>query len=213
MRKSKVLLFFIFFSLFFVHTSSAAICDSNSAILCNPTHASSIEVFIGYILTAVGVIIGILAIVMLVYSGFRMIVSQGKEEDVAKAKSSFQWTITGFLLAVFAFVLVSAISQFLGAPSGTTPAPTPGGVTNPIGSADYLTLSNVIFNNVATVIGLIAILFIIINGFRYLTAGGNEQQTEQAKQGLQWAIIGLAAVLLAYVIIAATAQLINAPIK
>lgn len=210
MRKSKVLLFSIFFSLFFANTSSAAICDSNSTVLCNPTHAVSIEKFIGNILTAAGVIIGILAIIMLVYSGFRMIVSQGKEEEVTKAKRSFRWTIGGFILAVFAFVLVSAIGQFFGA---TDITPTTGTVVNPIQSSGYLALSTVIFNGVATVIGLIAILYIIINGFWYLTARGNDEQTLQAKQGLQWAIIGLAVVLLAYVIIEATAQLINAPIK
>ncbi len=49
--------------------------------------------------------------------------------------------------------------------------------------------------------GLIAILFLIIGGFRYVTAAGNEDASETAKKTILNAIIGIIVIILAYVIL------------
>jgi hypothetical protein len=49
--------------------------------------------------------------------------------------------------------------------------------------------------------GLIAILFLIIGGFRYVTAGGNEETAESAKKTILNAIIGIIVIILSYVIL------------
>lgn len=192
-----------------INWASAAICDSGATTLCNPTNAGDLEIFIKKnIFNGVGVLIGTIAIAMVVYSGIRMILSRGESEAVEKAKVSFQWTLIGFLLSLFAFVIVSAIGKFLQARDVN---PVPGQIENPlVGSSDIKSLSSVLFNGVLTVVGLLTLLLIIINGFRYMTASGNEEQATSAKQGLLWAILGLIAVLLAYVIVAATAKFFGA---
>lgn len=48
--------------------------------------------------------------------------------------------------------------------------------------------------------GALAVLFIIISGIRYTTSAGNQNLQESAKKNLTYAIIGLAIVVLAYVI-------------
>jgi amino acid transporter len=48
------------------------------------------------------------------------------------------------------------------------------------------------------ILGLIAVVFIIIGGFRWMTAGGNEQSVESAKKILIAAIIGLVIVMASY---------------
>ena len=53
-----------------------------------------------------------------------------------------------------------------------------------------------------TLAGLIAILFLIIGGFRYVTAGGNEEQAESAKKTILNSIIGIIVIILAFVILA-----------
>lgn len=58
--------------------------------------------------------------------------------------------------------------------------------------------------------GLIAVLFLIIGGLRYITAHGNEEQAEAAKKTITHAIIGVVIVILAFVIIRVIA---NALIK
>ncbi|OGE80492.1 MAG: hypothetical protein A2660_01370 [Candidatus Doudnabacteria bacterium RIFCSPHIGHO2_01_FULL_45_18] len=49
--------------------------------------------------------------------------------------------------------------------------------------------------------GIVAVLYLIIGGFRYITAAGNEETAEQAKKTIQNSIIGLIVILLSYVIV------------
>ena len=49
--------------------------------------------------------------------------------------------------------------------------------------------------------GLVAVIFLIVGGFRYITAGGNEETAEGAKKTLINAIIGVVIVILAFVIV------------
>lgn len=49
-------------------------------------------------------------------------------------------------------------------------------------------------------LGLVSVIMIIYGGYRYLTAGGNEESVEKAKTVIKNAIIGLMIVLLSYAI-------------
>lgn len=48
--------------------------------------------------------------------------------------------------------------------------------------------------------GTVAVGFIIVGGFRYITSAGNESQAEAAKETITKAVMGLVFVLLAFVI-------------
>ncbi|MDP3993794.1 MAG: hypothetical protein Q8P75_02320 [bacterium] len=58
-----------------------------------------------------------------------------------------------------------------------------------------------VINIALFVVGLLAVVFLIIGGFRYITAAGNEEQVEGAKQTIFHAIIGLIIVILSFVIV------------
>ena len=49
--------------------------------------------------------------------------------------------------------------------------------------------------------GAVAVLFVIIGGFQYITSGGNEEQAEKGKKTLINAIIGVIIIILSYTII------------
>ncbi len=51
------------------------------------------------------------------------------------------------------------------------------------------------------IVGLLSVLFVIIGGFRYVTAHGNEEQAEAAKKTLTHAITGIVIVILSFVIV------------
>lgn len=51
------------------------------------------------------------------------------------------------------------------------------------------------------VVGGLAVLFVIIGGYQYITAAGNEEQSEKGKKTLVNAIIGVVVIVLAWVII------------
>ena len=73
----------------------------------------------------------------------------------------------------------------------TVPDPS-GGVTNTIAK---------IINILSVIIGAIAVVMIIIGGFRYVTSGGNAESTKSARQTIVYAIVGLIIVALAQVIV------------
>jgi len=49
--------------------------------------------------------------------------------------------------------------------------------------------------------GIIAVIFVIIGGYRYMTAGGNEETAGKGRKTMVNAIIGLVIIILSYVII------------
>ena len=57
--------------------------------------------------------------------------------------------------------------------------------------------------------GIIGVLFVIIGGFWYITAAGNEEQSEKGKKALLNAIIGIVVVSLSYLIIRVVANTLN----
>ena len=79
-----------------------------------------------------------------------------------------------------------------------------GQILNLCGPAGQSTVTGLILTIISmllAVTGLLAVLFLIIGGLRYITAHGNEEQAEGAKKTLQHAVIGLIIVILSFVII------------
>lgn len=54
--------------------------------------------------------------------------------------------------------------------------------------------------------GLVAVIYLILGGFSYITAGGNDDQTKKATKTLLNAIIGLIVIFSAYAIVVTVKQ-------
>ena len=67
-----------------------------------------------------------------------------------------------------------------------------------------------IFQWLVWVSAAVAILFIVIGGFIYIGARGNENWMSQAKRTIIWAVVGFAIVLLAFLAIKVTYQVLGA---
>jgi len=65
-----------------------------------------------------------------------------------------------------------------------------------------------ILNVLFPFLGIVAVLFIVISGFKMVVQSHNEQKAKEAQKGLTWAIIGLLATILAYAIITSIIRLI-----
>jgi len=75
----------------------------------------------------------------------------------------------------------------------------------PTGIQEYIMgMLNVLF----PFLGIVAVLFIVISGFKMVIQSHNEQKAKEAQKGLTWAIIGLLATILAYAIITSIIKLI-----
>lgn len=58
-----------------------------------------------------------------------------------------------------------------------------------------------IVNLLSAIVGIIAVIMIIVGGFRYITSGGNDTSVTSAKNTILYAIIGLVVVALAQIIV------------
>jgi len=76
------------------------------------------------------------------------------------------------------------------------------GVPSGASSPDDLnsTVANII-NLLSIAVGVVAVIMIIVGGFRYITSGGKQESITSAKNTLLYAIIGLIIVALAQVIV------------
>ena len=61
------------------------------------------------------------------------------------------------------------------------------------------------------VAGGVAVVFLMVGGFQYIAAHGNEEATEKAKKTLTGAIIGIVIIVLAYAIVAIVNQVLTNP--
>lgn len=61
----------------------------------------------------------------------------------------------------------------------------------------FKTVTDVMFG----LAGTLALLFLIVGGIMYITAGGNSEQANKAKGTITWAFVGLVVVIAAYAIV------------
>jgi len=69
------------------------------------------------------------------------------------------------------------------------------------GTGDANTLITNIINIFSLVVGIVAVIMIIVAGFRYITSGGNDSNVGTAKNTILYAVIGLVIVALAQIIV------------
>lgn len=89
---------------------------------------------------------------------------------------------------------------------GVTPTPTPGPngggtvgtITNPISFDSLGALIVGVIKFLMTMMGALAVLFIIIGAVRMVASAGNESAVKAGKSTVTWAVIGLATALLAF---------------
>lgn len=83
------------------------------------------------------------------------------------------------------------------------PIPVPGFAVapGPAGQGSVFLFIISLINFLLLIVGILSVLFIIIGGFRYVLAHGNEEQAEDAKKTILHSIIGLVIVILSFVIV------------
>ena len=67
-----------------------------------------------------------------------------------------------------------------------------------LGNKDIRTTVASILRTAMGLLGIVAVVIILIGGFKWMTAGGNDEQTGEARKWIFSGIIGLAIILSAY---------------
>jgi hypothetical protein len=108
--------------------------------------------------------------------------------------------IANVLTICLALVLV--ITPFLAGAQFQIPDSSGTGLGGGLGAETTLTGFILRVINIALALaGLIAVLFMIIGGFRYITAGGNTDSAELGKKTILNSVIGIIVIILSFVIV------------
>ena len=101
-----------------------------------------------------------------------------------------------FIISLSVFLTLFQVSSVLatGAPGQRV------ALQNPLNANTFGEFVDAIANIVIKIGGVLAVIFIIISGFLFVTARGNEEQLGKAKTSLTWTIVGTAVLLGASVI-------------
>jgi len=193
-----------------VFAQSPSCTTTPGSTLCNPVGTDNIEQFVQNGFSFIGGLAATVAIIMLVISGAQMMLSSGDQTQITRAKENFKYTVIGFIVSLMSFVVVSAVYNFLGAGKLTADQldGKPGNrAFSVLGDASFQAFMNRMLNNFLAIIGILALLMIMYNGFKYIVARGDQAATKKAREGIMWSVIGLVITLFAYVIIQAVRNL------
>lgn len=108
----------------------------------------------------------------------------------------------------FAIFSLTALAAFVPVVAMATSFENLGGTLG-LGSKDLKDTVITFIQWVLGLLALIAVIMILIGGFQWLTAGGNEEKVASAKKVISAAIIGLVVVLLAWAIAIFAANVIS----
>lgn len=76
---------------------------------------SCIPYFLRNIINAGFVLAAVVAVVLIIISGIRLLLSGGEEAKVASAKRSLTYTIIGLVIILLSFVIINLITRLTGA--------------------------------------------------------------------------------------------------
>lgn len=135
------------------------------------------------------VLIGVLAVIYLVYAGVKYITSAGDDKKAGEAKQAILYTVIGLVVIGLAAVLVNFVASAVGLGNLL-----PGGGNLP--AAVFL-----VINAFLTLVAIVAAIYIIIGGVKYITSQGDDKKAAEAKNTILYAVLGLVVIGLAVVIV------------
>lgn len=106
---------------------------------------------------------------------------------------------TEVLIKTMSLVAVASSLMTLGVPMALAQEVVPTGTINDI--AGFRTLATTAMNWVFTFFLIVAVIFLIVGGFQYLTAGGDPEKQTGARSRIIYSLIGVAVAVLALTLI------------
>jgi len=143
------------------------------------------------VLQALRYIIGAVAIVMVIYSGFRMVTGGGKDEVYQKARSSMLYAVIGLA----AVGLAGEVATIFDLTPGKSFLQDPNQILRTAVLFDQRT--QIIITFLKYFIGAVAVLMIIRNGMRMITMGEAEDKIALDKKNLVYSVVGLVLIIMA----------------
>lgn len=156
---------------------------------------SGIWTIVANVLTDITVAAAYLVLGYVIYGGYLYMSSSGDPGKVSSAKKTLTQAFIGLAIVMSASVILNSIRIALGADSFNENCATGECV-------DPGTMITSLIQWVIGVAGAVALIFIVVGAFGYITSSGDPSKVQKAKQTILYAAIGLVIVALAEIITA-----------
>jgi hypothetical protein len=90
--------------------------DKEVGKLVNPINVDSFPELVLFVMKGFILLIGILAVLVIIIGGVRMVLSQGNQESITKGKQTVVWAVAGLIVALLSFSIVSIVQNLLSKP-------------------------------------------------------------------------------------------------
>ena len=154
---------------------------------------SIIQTVIFQILDLAKYILGSAAVLMLSILGIRLVLTSSSEETITEAKKHFTYVLIGFVLVMVADYFV--VNVLYGVEGEV--------LQNEESARFFASQGSIqlqgIYSMIEVFVGAIAVLVIIVNGFKMVTSAGEE--IDEQKNAITWAVVGLVLIGLSEVVI------------
>lgn len=91
-------------------------CQLNpEADICKASASNSkdLSTVVKEIITMISWIVGVLAVIMIIYAGFVMVTSSGDSGKIATAKNIILYSVVGIIVSIFAWAIVSFVVSLI----------------------------------------------------------------------------------------------------
>lgn len=148
--------------------------------------ASNITTAILYVVDLLKYLMGTITVIMVIAIGFNMVVAGKKIDEVApKMKEALKYVAIGLVVVIMSSEIIKTV--FYGESGEVYRSETDIKAAAEAGTEQLRGL----YSLMEMFVGAIAVLMIIITGFRMVTSAGNEEVVNKSKKQITWAIIGL----------------------
>lgn len=198
-RKLVVLVSLCFVvTVLFATTVRAAELPNPLGITCSQDNRLCIQILITNVSRALIGLIALVATFMFILGGFMILTSSGNSSRVESGKKVLQYATVGIVVIMFSASLLQFIFSTVGADTSGV-----GSTAQQIGlqSTNVTDLTTRLMLIALGLLGIVAVVMMIISGYMWITAGGNEERVRKARAVMFSAVIGLVVVLLSWSII------------
>jgi hypothetical protein len=149
---------------------------------------------VGRVVDNVRYIIGAIAILLIIVSGIKLVMSQGNEEVYSKQVSTILYSIVGLFIIGLAGEIASVFEVdrggFLSDPNVSLQK-----------SQVFSRTVEIVMTFIKYIIGSVSVLFIVRNGLILITSGEKEEELSKTKKNIFYGFLGLIIIMMANPII------------
>ncbi len=158
----------------------------------NPLKFSTVEGFLGSVMSAVQRVIVSLALVAIVIGALLYVTSAGNDKQITRAKEAITAALIGLALGIAAPSMLKELAGILG--WGVTDAAV-------AGAASLSAIAIKLLNFLLGILGILSLIMMIIGSGFYLTSAGDDDRMEKGKEIVKYALFGVIMAMSAMVLV------------